>query len=559
MLSEIPKSQKIMVMIGVMLAMLLSALDQTIVATAMPRIVQELNGLQQLSWVFTAYMLASTVTVPIYGKLSDMYGRKNYLLFGIVVFLTGSILCGFSQNITQLIIFRAIQGLGGGALMANAFAIIGDLFPPAERGKWQGMMGAIFGLASVLGPSLGGYLTDVASWRWNFFINIPVGILAFAAIAYLMPKIIPDKKDSSIDITGAILLTISLMSLLLGLEWGINEFGWDSWQNLSLLGSAALFTALFILYERTAKDPILPLDLFKNSIFTVSMISLFLVGLGMFGAILYIPLFAQSVLGVSATDSGTILTPLMLGLIISSIITGQLISRTGKYKWAAVGGLGIVSIAMYWLSTMNVDTTRTELMLRTILTGIGMGMTMPVFTLAVQNAFDHSRLGVVTASTQLFRSIGGTVGVAIMGMMLNNSLAQGLGDLSQDRFLQTIARSNPNFNTSTLDSNMIQGMISQQGQARMQTLFSQLPDSLQPQIMQSFTEFMHKVQIVMSDAIDQVFFVGMIMMLIAFVVVWFLKEIPLRKTHKRGKLEEAGVEVGLEEGEFPAASEPSIL
>lgn len=494
MLANIPHSQKLLVMIGIMLAMLLAALDQTIVATAMPRIVTDLKGLEHLSWVITAYLLASTVVVPIYGKLSDIYGRKPFILVAVVIFLTGSILSGFSQNMFQLIIFRAIQGLGGGAIFANAFAVIGDLFPPAERGKWQGLFGAVFGLSSVIGPSLGGWLTDNISWRWNFFINIPIGILAILVISFLMPKIASDIKDRSVDYLGSICLTIGLVSLLLGFVWGGNQYPWSSLQIISLFVLSAVSFLVFGLVENKAHEPVLPLDLFKNSIFSVSMLIVFLTGIGMFGGILFVPLFSQMVLGITATSSGTILTPLMLSMVISSVISGQVISRTGHYKWLAVIGLLVVTIALYLLSGMSAQTTSMELLIRMILMGIGLGTSFPVFTLAVQNAFDHSKMGVVTASTQLFRSVGGTVGTAVLGGVFNSKLAG----------------------------------------------------------------FAVKTKEAFTNSITEVFLIASFLMAGSFLISFFLKEIPLRKSHAKG-FEQSGKELAAEEGDFPARGEPDLF
>lgn len=550
MLANISKIQKLLVMIGVMLAMLLAALDQTIVATAMPTIVRELNGLEHLSWVFTSYMLASTVIVPIYGKLSDIYGRKYFILAAVFIFLIGSIMSGLSQDMTQLILFRAIQGLGGGAIFANAFAIIGDLFSPKERGKWQGLFGAVFGLASVIGPTLGGYLTDNVSWRWNFFINIPVGILALLVVGFLMPKIIVHSKDRYVDYMGSIFLSIGLVTLLLGFVWGGSQYAWYSTQIILLFITSIISLFIFLMIEKKVKEPVLPLDLFKNSTFSVSILVIFLMGAGMFGAILYVPLFAQIVLGVTATNSGTILTPLMLGIVVASIITGQIVSRTGRYKWIAILGLGIASSGMYLLSKMTVGTSQIELILKMITTGVGVGITMPIFTLAVQNAFDHSKLGVSTASTQLFRSIGATVGTAILGGILNSSLTNKFGDLTSDRFIQFISKSSLNFSSSQIDVNKIQELLMGQGEQIIKS---------QPQMITVFNDFLAKSKKVFASSLAEVFFVAFLLMLMSFLVSFLLKEIPLRKSHKEGTMEKAGKELAAEEGDFPSRSEPDLF
>lgn len=555
-LSEISQTQKLLVMLGTMLALLLGALDQTIVATAMPRIVQDLHGLEHLSWVITAYLLASTIIVPVYGKLSDLYGRKYFILSAIVIFLIGSALSGLSQNMTQLIIFRAIQGLGGGAIFANAFAVIGDLFAPSERGKWQGLFGAVFGLSSVIGPTLGGFLTDNFSWRWNFYINIPVGLLALLVVGFLMPKIVPDIKEKYIDWWGALLLSLGLINLLLVLIWGGSQYSWNSWQIIWLWISSLASLSLFGWVETKVREPILPLSLFKNSIFSVSMIVIFLTGFGMFGAILYVPLFAQLVLGVSATNSGTILTPMTLGLVVASIATGQIVSRFGRYKILAISGMGLAAVAFYFMSTLTASSTQAELLIRMIAIGLGLGVSFPIFTLVVQNAFDHSKLGVVTASTQLFRSIGGTVGTAVMGGVLNSNLNSKLGDLSSDPFVQMVSQLNPQANLQKIDANVLQGLLIGPGRAQIETALSQLPPTIQPQALEAFSNFLIKTKEAFAGSITEVFLIGSVSLGVAFMTTFFLKEIPLRKTHE--SFEEAGRELAMEEGMLPKADEPEL-
>ena len=376
------------ILIGVILGMLLAALDQTIVGTALPHIVASLGGLDHYAWVVTAYLLASTVSIPIWGKLSDIYGRRTFFILGMVIFLVGSALAGTSQNMTQLIIYRGVQGLGAGAMMPIAMAIIGDLFPPAERGKWQGLIVAVFGLASIVGPTLGGWITDNWGWRWVFYVNMPVGIIAILTAGFVMPKLVT-RRQHIIDYLGVVTLVAGTVPLLLAFSWAGTQYNWGSWQIISLFAFSIVMLIIFVLVEMRAVEPIISPQLFKNSIFTTSTIAMVLVSAGMFGAILYLPLFVQGVLGNSATDSGLVLTPLMLGFMFSSIVGGQLLSRTGRYKILAMIGFTIAAIGMFMLSRMTPDTSQGEVVRNMLVTGLGIGVMMSLFTIVVQNAFPY--------------------------------------------------------------------------------------------------------------------------------------------------------------------------
>ncbi len=406
---------------GLMVTLLLAALDQTIVATALPRIVSDLGGLTQYSWVFTAYMLTSTVSVPVYGRLGDVHGRRPLMLIAVTVFLVGSALCGAAQNMTELVVFRGIQGLGAGGLFPLSLAVIGSIVPPRDRGRWQGLIGAVFAASSIIGPAVGGFIVDNTTWRWVFLVNLPIGGIALAVISLTMPKR-KVRAEHEIDWAGAGLLAAGSASLLLGLVWAGRQYAWTSGHVLAALAIAVVVLAVFGLVERRSREPILPFELLRNPIVAGSVACMALVGMAMFGTISYVPLFVQGVIGTSATSSGVVLTPLMLGSVATSLVTGQLISHTGHYRWNVVFGPPVLALGMALLWRMNVHTTNGQAARNMVIAGIGLGSMMQVFVLSVQNAVQRARIGSATALTQFARQMGATLGVSVMGVIVNAGL-----------------------------------------------------------------------------------------------------------------------------------------
>ena len=482
--------------------------------------------------------------MPIWGKLSDAYGRKRFFMNGMVVFLTGSMLCGQSHSMTELILFRAFQGIGAGAMMPITQAIIGDIFPPTQRAKWAGVLMSVFALATIVGPLLGGWITDSSlGWRWTFYVNAPVGVLALAFAAVALPGHMSVRKHR-IDYAGSALLVAAAVPLLLGLSWGGNTYPWQSWQIIGLFAFSVVMWVAFYFRERGAAEPVINPRLFENSIFTVSAVAGALQMAAMFGAIMFLPLFVQGVLGKSATNSGIILMPLMLGAILSSITSGQILARTGKYKVVVIVGYLLSTAGAYLLSRMSVDTTWTTLTRDMVVMGLGMGVGMSAFTVIVQNQYPSQRLGEVSAGLQFFRSIGGTVGMAVFGTVLNNQFAAAmktnLPPALQD-YKGAEALNNP------------QVLLSEAASQQIHDAFSKLGDQGEA----LFTAFMQAVRLSLDSAIGELFLIASVIGVIGLIVVLFLREDPLRTSHLTFEQEEmlaAEAEAGATGGFTPEGS-----
>jgi EmrB/QacA subfamily drug resistance transporter len=422
---RLTRPQLVGTLTGLLLAALLAAIDQTIVGTAEPRIIAQLSGFDRYPWIATAYLLTSTVSVPIFASLSDIHGRKPFFLLGATLFTATSALCGAAGKLTflpldgmgQLILFRGLQGVGAGMVMGLLFTIVGDIFSPAERGRYQGLFAAVWGVASIFGPTLGGWLTDHWSWRACFWVNLPVGAVAVAAIYFEFPHMKPRGATRKLDWAGFATLIATVVPLLLALTWA-TQYGWTSTRVESLLALSAVMLATFLYVESRASEPVIPLVLFSNPIIAICSVCAFVLGMGMFGVIIYLPLFMQGVLGVSATQSGNLLTPLMMGAVVGSIVGGQTVSRTGTYKSVALIGSVLVAAGMIVFARMGVDTARIYVVYGMVISGLGMGLLQPVYTLAVQNVAPRRQMGAATSSTIFFRSIGSTVGVAAFGSIM---------------------------------------------------------------------------------------------------------------------------------------------
>ncbi|WP_379136197.1 MDR family MFS transporter [Paenibacillus sp. sgz500958] len=521
-MEHLSHKKKVTIMIALMAAMFFAAINQTIVGTAMPRIIAILGGIEHYTWVITIYMLTSTIATVLVGKLSDIYGRKPFLLAGIVIFIIGAFLSGLSNTIYQMIIYRGIQGLGGGILMSATVTAVGDLFAPRERAKWTGIMMAVFGFSSVIGPTLGGFMVDHMDWRWIFWLFLPLGFVAFAMIWRMFPKTTRSASES-IDYLGSIFLSLTIVALLLGFSWGGSKFDWGSPEILSLFGASIAGTIILILIERKAKSPVLPLSLFKNSVVTLSMIIGFLMNAGMMGAMIYLPFFVQGVEGVSPTNSGFINMPMSLMMVVLSTMAGRWISKSGKYKRYALIGMPFMVGAMVLMAFMNSIPLAVASM---VIFGIGLGLAMPVFTLTVQNAVAPSMLGVATATNTLFRNLGGTIGIAFMGTIMNTTLTNKLESAvasGQGPDLSAL----PAESAQQLSAFMNPQMLLDQ--PKLKELHATLPEQIQP----LFNQLIEMLRSALSDSLTVVFLSGTALLVIASLLVIFIKEIPLRSTEAK--------------------------
>ena len=547
---------KMEILFAILLGLFLGALDQTIVGVALPTIVTELGGQALLTWSITIYLLASTITVPFYGKLSDIYGRKPLLMIGITLFLIGSALSGLSQSMEQLILFRGIQGLGAGALFPISLAVIGDLFTPAERGKYQGLFGAVFGISAIVGPLLGGFLTEQVSWHWIFFVNIPIGIVALAVIWRLLPTVKRPDATRDLDYLGAAVFTVAVGSLLIGLT----NKQFSDWQDpgvggLIILG--LLLGAVFVFIESRAKEPIVPLDLWKDRTYATSIMSTFLISVGFFGAAIFLPQWFQFVQGASPTDSGLYQLALLAGLIISSIGSGILVSRTGKYKVIILAGIATMALGLFLLSGIRADTELAPLFLWMFIAGLGIGPTLSIFTIVVQNAVPVRSLGVATSNLTFFRQIGGSVGLALLGTVFGNRLAEEIPAQLAPVAPRLVEAGVPPQALAALGGGNATDLIQVGGGVDLgQIILAGIPPNLQALVEPFVSDIVFGIHQAYSLAISQVFLIGVFTTLGALAIAFFMRELPLRSgeaaEHTAEHASAAPAESGAPAGSTPA-------
>jgi MFS family permease len=560
------------VLVALMLTLLLEALDQTVVGTALPKIIGELNGFSLYTWVATAYLLASATVIPIVGKLSDQFGRKGFFLTGVILFLIGSAACGAAQTIQQLIAFRALQGLGAGIGISLVFTVVGDIFPPAERARWQGIFGAVYGIASVFGPTLGGWLTDhgplvggfitdASRWRWVFYVNLPIGIVALLALTIYLPANISARTSTlrgwpairRIDFLGAALASAATILLLLGLTWGGQTYPWQSWQVIGALVGAGVLFIVFIVAERFAAEPVLPLDLFKNQIFASASLLALLTGAVLLALAYYLPLFLQGVLGASATNSGEVITPMTVSLVIGSTVGGLLVARTGRYQWIAISGAVLICVGAFLFTRMDESTPLLRASGFMIVAGLGLGLFFAILTLAVQNAIPRTRMGVGTSSVRYMQQAGNTLGVAVVGTVVNNAIAsdiagrlpagaQRLTPAGLAAATNPQALVNPTYHDTVINTAKQYAARAAVAQAQAagkipsgpahDSVVATIVQQAQAQTVQLLDQIFIALKHSMAVGIQHGFVAAFIIGLITLVVACFLKDVPLSKSFR---------------------------
>ncbi|NMP22929.1 MDR family MFS transporter [Sulfobacillus harzensis] len=508
------------VLVAVLITMFFSSMDQTVVSTAMPTIIGDLKGLTLYAWVFTAYMMASSVTVPIYGKMSDVYGRKPFYIFGLIAFMVGSAISGTAHSMMALILSRAGQGIGAGAMMSMPRATIGDIFNPRERGRWMGIIGGVFGLASIIGPALGGWITDNFGWRWVFYINLPIAFIALVLVWAFLPRVRTAHKATP-DLVGSLILVVGLLAVLLGFTWAGSTYPWGSWQVISLFAGGGLVLLGFVLYELHTKDPVLNPTLFKNPIFSSSMVVGLMVSMGLFGSLMFLPLFVQGVIGLSASGSGVILTPMMLSFIVASMIGGQLITRTGRYKWQAHISALVMILGMVLLTRMSASTKYPTVIVNMIVLGLGVGTLMPLLNVAVQNAFPYKILGMVNSTQQFVSSLGGVIASPILGSLMTGTFTRELPRQLPPHLKALIAKLPTNMRVQLLNP---QALATASAQKALAAKFAHIPGGTV-----LYQQFLHAFKVSLSMGIVDLFKMGIAFSVVAFVGTFFLREVKLKR------------------------------
>lgn len=512
--NQITGQRKWWALATVLLTMFFSSMDQTVVSTAMPTIIGDLHGFNLYAWVFTAYMMTSSVTIPIYGKLSDVFGRKPFYLFGLIMFGIGSAVSGQAHSMMELIWARAFQGIGAGAMMSMPRATIGDIFTPKERGKWMGVMMAVFGVSSIIGPALGGWITDTFSWQWVFYINLPFAVLAIIGVFVTLPTVRAEHRVK-VDWLGSIMLVIGLVPILLGFTWAGSKYDWGSPVELTLFIVGVIILAAFIWWERKAADPLLAPALFKNRIFSTSLILGVLVSMTMFGSLMFLPIYVQGVLGLNAQSSGWVMSPMMIGFIGGSVVSGQVMSKTGRYKYLAWLSGAVIVLGSFLLNQMNVHTTWTTVVINMVVMGLGIGALMPLMNMVVQNAFPYKMMGTVNSTQQFVSSLGGVIASPIFGSILDKAFTSKLSTTLPDSlkaFQSQLVGVNP------------QSLLTAQAQQTIATKFQKFGAAGH----QMYLQLMDAVKTSLTFGIQHLFQLGLIFSILAFIGTFFLPEVRLK-------------------------------